>query len=215
MGIARNIADIKARSNSALIVAVTKNMSIPKIIEALEAGICDIGENRVQEASTKYGAIKASFPNVRWHMVGHLQTNKVKAALLMFDVIQSVDSFHLALEINKRASKPQEIFIEVNTSGEDSKYGVNPSDALELIRSISKLTNIKIGGLMTLGPLTQDKEKIRESFRTLRRLRDEIQAAGFSQVKHLSMGMSSDYPLAIEEGSDIIRIGRAIFERED
>lgn len=215
MGIAENIAEIKAQARSALIVAVTKSIPAPKILEALEAGIADIGENRVQEASAKYEAITARFPKVRWHMIGHLQTNKVKAALRIFDVIQSVDSFHLAQEISKRASKPVEVFIEVNTSGEESKYGVGPSGALELIRSISKLASINMTGLMTLGPLTQDKERIRGSFRKLRELRDEIQAAGFAQVRHLSMGMSSDYPLAIEEGSDIIRVGSAIFKRED
>jgi hypothetical protein len=214
MGIRENIADIRARAGSALIVAVTKNVEVPQIIEAIEAGITDIGENRVQEAKAKFAEIKSRFPDVKWHMIGHLQKNKVKAALLMFDVIQSVDSFELAEEIDKRANRMVECFIEVNTTGEESKYGINPNDLFELLKSISNLKNIKVAGLMTMGPLTQDKYLIRRSFRKLRELRDRAQAGGFPEVKHLSMGMSNDYPLAIEEGSDIIRIGRAIFSRE-
>jgi hypothetical protein len=212
--IAENIREIKAKAKSALIVAVTKNVEIPQIIEAIEAGITDIGENRVQEAKAKFAEIKNKFPDVKWHMIGHLQKNKVKAALLMFDVIQSVDSFELAEEIDKRANRIVECFIEINTSGEGSKYGVNPDDLFELLKSLSNLKNIKVAGLMAMGPLTQDKDLIRRSFRKLRELRDRAQAGGFPDVKHLSMGMSDDYPLAIDEGSDIIRVGRAVFKRK-
>ena len=208
MGIRENIADIRAKAGSALIIAVTKNVEIPQIIEAIEAGVTDIGENRVQEAKTKYSEIKSRFPSVKWHMIGHLQKNKVKAALLMFDVIQSVDSFELAEEINKHADRIVECFIEVNTSGEASKYGIRPQDLPELLEAISNLNKIKVTGLMTMGPLTKDKDLIRRSFKKLRELRDA------AQLKHLSMGMSDDYSLAIEEGSDIIRIGRLIFNRE-
>jgi len=208
MGIRENIAEIKAKAGSARIVAVTKNVEIPQIIEAIEAGVTDIGENRVQEAKTKYSEIKSRFPSVKWHMIGHLQKNKVKAALLMFDVIQSVDSFELAEEINKHADRIVECFIEVNTSGEASKYGIRPQDLPELLEAISNLNKIKVTGLMTMGPLTKDKDLIRRSFKKLRELRDA------AQLKHLSMGMSDDYSLAIEEGSDIIRIGRLIFNRE-
>lgn len=214
MEIAENIREIKAKAKSALIVAVTKNVEIPQIIEAIEAGITDIGENRVQEAKAKFAEIKNKFPDVKWHMIGHLQKNKVKAALLMFDVIQSVDSFELAEEIDKRANRIVECFIEINTSGEGSKYGVNPDDLFELLKSLSNLKNIKVAGLMAMGPLTQDKDLIRRSFRKLRELRDRAQAGGFPDVKHLSMGMSDDYPLAIDEGSDIIRVGRAVFKRK-
>jgi len=214
MGIRENIADIRAKAGSALIVAVTKNVEAPQIIEAIEAGITDIGENRVQEAKAKFAEIKSRFPNIKWHMIGHLQKNKVKAALLMFDVIQSVDSFELAEEIDKRTQRIIECFIEVNTSGEESKYGINPNDLFNLLKSISNLKNIKVAGLMTMEPLTQDKDLIRRSFRKLRELRDRAQSGGFPEVKHLSMGMSDDYPLAIEEGSDIIRVGRAVFKRK-
>jgi hypothetical protein len=126
----------------------------------------------------------------------------------MFDIIQSVDSFPLAEEINKHADRVVECIVEVNTSGEASKYGVKPLDLPLLLRSISNLHNLKVTGLMTMGPLTKDKDLIRRSFKKLRELRDA------AQLKHLSMGMSEDYLLAIEEGSDIIRIGRMIFNRE-
>ena len=199
---------MREKARSVKILAVTKNVELPQIIEAIEAGITDIGENRVQEAKRKFPEIKNKYPNVKYHMIGHLQKNKVKEALELFDVIQSVDSLELAEEINKRARKPVDIFIEVNTSGEESKYGVDPEKAVELVRSASNLKNLKINGLMTIGPLTDDKEKVRSCFKLLRELKEK---AG---VKLLSMGMSDDYPLAIEEGSDIIRIGRTIFHRE-
>lgn len=212
MGIAQNIRDLKSKIGRTKLLAATKEVPLALITEALAAGINDVGENRVQEAQSKIPDLKAQFPNVKFHMIGHLQTNKVKAALKLFDVIQSVDSLHLAQEISQRATKPIEIFIEVNTSGEASKYGVQPEAALELVRQISKLPNLKILGLMTLGPLTADPDRSRKAFRKLKELRDQIRTAGFKEVQHLSMGMSDDYPLAIEAGSDIIRIGRAIFK---
>jgi len=211
MGIAENIRELRAKVKSAVILAATKEVPIPLILEALSAGITDMGENRVQEALLKIPNLKIQFPRAKFHMIGHLQTNKVKAALELFDVIQSVDSQHLAEEINKRAAEPVEIMIEVNTSGEASKFGVEPDKTLELIQQIDQLPNLKIIGLMTLGPLTSDPDQSRMAFRKLRELRDLIASSGYSQVKHLSMGMSDDYPLAIEEGSDIIRIGRIIF----
>lgn len=211
MGIAENIRDLRARVKSVTILAATKGIPVPLIIEALAAGVTDIGENRVQEALLKIPNLKIQFPRVKFHMIGHLQTNKVKDALLIFDVIQSVDSLHLAEEISRRAQKPVEIFMEVNTSGEASKFGVQPDKTLELIQQISKLPNLQITGLMTLGPLTDDLNQSRAAFRKLRELRDSIVGSGYPQVKHLSMGMSDDYPLAIEEGSDIIRVGRIIF----
>lgn len=203
---------MKAKIGKATLLAATKEVPPRLVIEALAAGITDIGENRVQEAQTKIPNLKTQFPNVKFHMIGHLQTNKVKTALELFDVIQSVDSLHLAREISKRTTKPMEIFIEVNTSGEASKYGIQPEAALEMVRQISKLPNLQISGLMTLGPLTADPDQSRKAFRKLRELRDLIAQAGFPLVKLLSMGMSDDFPLAIEEGSDIIRIGRAIFK---
>ncbi len=201
MGIKENIEEIRAKAKGVLLLAVTKNVELPQIIEALEAGITDIGESYVQEAKSKIPILKSKFPKVRFHLIGHLQTNKVKAALELFDVIQSVDSLHLAEEISKRALKPIEIFIEVNTSGEESKFGIAPDQALSLIGRIAGLPNLRLIGLMTIGDGT------RECFRKLRAIKDQ---AGIPGLK-LSMGMSHDYAIAIEEGSDIIRVGTGIF----
>jgi len=209
MSIKENLEKIKAAAGSATIVAVTKGVPIEEMLEAIKAGVTDIGENRIQEALLKIPNLKLQTSNVKFHMIGHLQTNKVKTALELFDVIQSVDSLHLAEEISKRAAKPVEIMIEVNTSGEESKYGVQPEKTLELVRQVSGLPNLKVTGLMTIGPMTSDLRPIKQAFRKLRELRDQ---AG---LKHLSMGMSDDYPLAIEEGSDIIRIGRVLFQKEE
>ena len=209
MSIKENLEKIKAKASSARIVAVTKGVALDGVLEAIQAGITDIGENRIQEAQQKIPSLKKQFPNLKSHMIGHLQTNKVKAALELFDVIQSVDSLHLAEEISKRAAKPVEIMIEVNTSGEASKHGVKPENTMELLSQISRLPNLLISGLMTVGPMTYDIGLIRKAFRELRGLRDK---AG---LEHLSMGMSDDYPLAIEEGSDIIRIGRVLFQKEE
>ena len=207
MGIRENIEEIRAKAKGALLLAVTKNVELPQIIEAIEAGITEIGESYVQEAKTKIPNLKSKFPNVRFHLIGHLQTNKVKTALELFDVIQSVDSYHLAEEISKRAVKPIEVFIEVNTSGEESKFGVAPEKALELFSRIAGLPNLRIAGLMTIGKYTDDENEARACFSKLRTIRDQ---AGIGGLK-LSMGMSHDYALAIEEGSDIIRIGEGIF----
>lgn len=201
MGIKENIEDIRSRAGKALLLAVTKNVEIPQISEAIEAGVTDIGESYVQEARSKIPILKSKFPKVRFHLIGHLQTNKAKTALELFDVIQSVDSLHLAEEISKRATKPVEVFIEVNTSGEKSKYGVAPEEALDLLSRISKFPNLRITGLMTIGDGT------RACFRKLKEIRDRVVIVGLK----LSMGMSHDYALAIEEGSDIIRIGEGIF----
>ena len=201
MGIRENIEEIRAKAKGVLLLAVTKNVELPQVIEAVEAGITDIGESYVQEARTKIPQIKVRFPDLRCHLIGHLQTNKVNTALKLFDVIQSVDSLHLAEEISKRATKPVEVFIEVNTSGEESKFGVAPETALALIGQISGLPNLRIAGLMTVGNGT------RECFKKLWEIRDQAGIAGLK----LSMGMTHDFALAIEEGSDIIRVGTGIF----
>lgn len=209
--IAENISSIKRQIETAgrdiTLLAVTKNVEIPQIIEAIEASITDIGESYVQEAKSKIPIIKSKYPKVRFHLIGHLQTNKVKTALELFDVIQSVDSLHLAEEISKRAEKPVEIFIEVNTSGEASKFGVAPDQALSIIGRIAGLPNLRISGLMTIGKYSDQQDEARACFRKLKEIRDKT---GNPKLK-LSMGMSHDYTLAIEEGSDIIRVGTGIF----
>jgi pyridoxal phosphate enzyme (YggS family) len=195
------------------IVAVTKTVPVERIIEVVKAGIYDIGENKVQELLEK----RKSIDNVRWHFVGHLQTNKVKYIVDFVHLIHSVDSFKLALEIDKRAKKINrvvDVLIEVNTSGELTKYGVKPEEALNLVRQISENCEyVRVKGLMTVAAYLPNPEDVRPMFRTLRELRDEISKFNLRNVemRHLSMGMSNDYEVAVEEGATIVRIGTAIF----
>lgn len=192
-------------------MAVIKNVPLEKIFEALEAGITDLGENRVQEALSRNALIRQKYPAAVFHMIGHLQRNKVRQGLDMFDIIQSVDNRRLVEAIARLAERPISILIEVNTAGEASKFGVEPSKAVELVRFASSFDKIKVQGLMTIGPLSS---KSRPAFRQLRELRDEIASLDLNNVemKYLSMGMSGDWEIALEEGSNLIRLGRAIFE---
>ncbi len=202
------------------IVAVTKGRSVEQIREVIEAGATDIGENKVQEALLKYSEITAPGRGplpVKWHMVGHLQTNKVKDAVKIFDLIQSVDSLHLAEEISKEArkiNKIQDILIEIKTSPEETKSGLKFEGAGEEIMEIIKLDNISIKGLMTIAPLVDNPENARPYFRKLKELMEEINIflTPAFQLQTLSMGMTDDFEVAIEEGSNMVRLGRAIFE---
>ena len=199
------------------IVAVSKSRTIQQIREAIEAGITDIGENRVQEALLKYNAIRTTqyAPHIKWHMVGHLQTNKVKDAVRIFDLIQSVDSLRLAEEINKQAAKInkiQDILIEVKTSPEATKFGFKPEEVIEATGEISQFKNLNIKGLMTIAPLVGNPEEDRPYFRILRELKEQINQLTNHQLTILSMGMTDDFEAAIEEGSNMVRVGRAIFE---
>ncbi len=195
------------------LVAVTKTVDVARIEEAIAAGIEIVGENRVQEAWPKFQVIGN---RVRWHMIGHLQTNKVKRALQFAEVIQSVDSVHLAQEIQKQAEKLDravEVLIEVNTSGESSKFGFSPESVLEGVQQIASLSRLRVKGLMTIGAFLPDPNDVRPCFQLLRRLRDKIAARGLEGVEMdvLSMGMTDDFEVAIEEGSTMVRIGRLIF----
>jgi pyridoxal phosphate enzyme (YggS family) len=195
------------------LVAVTKTVGPDRIQEAVDAGVRVLGENRVQEAAAKIEAVKG---DVTWHMVGHLQRNKVKKAVTMFDLIQSVDSYDLGSEIDRRcrqADKVMRILVEVNTSGEATKCGVTPKRAVELVGRLSELGNVSIQGLMTIGAFTDDENLVRSCFSTLRDTAEEIRRMDLDNVtmQYLSMGMTSDYKLAIEEGSNMVRIGTAIF----
>lgn len=201
------------------IVAVAKNRSSAQIKEAIDAGVYDIGENRVQEAAPKFNDLRSAICDrpLRWHMVGHLQTNKVKEALKMFSCIQSVDSLHLALEIDKQAvkiNKIQDIMLEVKTSPETTKFGLKPQELAGAIKEIARLKNLKILGLMTIAPLSDEPEQARLYFRELRELRDEINRSSLIayRLSDLSMGMTDDFAVAIEEGATMVRLGRAIFE---
>ncbi len=195
------------------LVAVTKTVEADRIEQAVAAGVNIIGESRVQEAKEKYGKVKSE---VIWHLVGHLQRNKAKDAVKIFDLIHSVDSAKLAKEIDKQArkiGKVQEILIEVNVAGEQSKYGLNPEGVITFLKEVSELPNLKIKGLMTMAPLYENPEDCRPCFRKLKELAEEIRAENIENVEmtYLSMGMSNDFEVAIEEGSNMVRIGRAIF----
>jgi pyridoxal phosphate enzyme (YggS family) len=207
----RNPADIE-------IMAVSKNHPAESIISAIEAGIRHIGENRIQEAEAKFRQLTELNPNIKFtrHFVGHLQTNKAGKALLLFDIIQSVDSLHLAETLSKacvNSIRTVNILIQVNTSGEASKYGVKPNEALSLVESISAMPTIQLKGLMTIGAFTDDAKAIRKCFLTLRKLSEKIASYKFpnAQMKFLSMGMTSDFEIAIAEGANLLRIGTAIF----
>ncbi len=192
------------------IVAVAKTVSVEKIEEAIACGIRIIGENRVQEAKQKFIRVGNK---VEWHMVGHLQTNKVKDALRIFSLIHSLDSLRLAEELEKRAEKPIACLIEVNTSKEKTKFGVTPESLYAFFNSIRNLKNVNVMGLMTIGPgwATSDPEASRHCFRLLRDLRDGLVQESHIQLPILSMGMTSDFEIAVEEGANMIRVGTALF----
>jgi pyridoxal phosphate enzyme (YggS family) len=202
------------------LVCVTKGIDTERIKEIISLGIANIGENRVQEAKEKYTILTQTANRkpltVRWHMVGHLQTNKVKYAVRLFDLIHSVDSLKLAQEIDKEAkkiNKIQEVLIEVNTSGERTKFGIEPEKTLSLAEEILKLRNLRLRGMMTIAAILNNPEKARPYFRTLRELRDKIYQLRVTnyELPILSMGMSQDFEVAIEEGATMVRIGTAIF----
>ncbi|MDH3890612.1 MAG: YggS family pyridoxal phosphate-dependent enzyme [candidate division Zixibacteria bacterium] len=193
------------------IVAVTKTHPTVVIQTVVAAGIHEIGESRVQDAEPK---IKEAGPIARYHMVGHLQTNKVRKALGLFDVIQSVDTLKLAEEINRQAGileRRVECLIEVNCSGESQKFGVNPEDSLALISQVAALSNIDLIGLMTIGPFVDDDKVIRRTFARCNELFMSGRESVGDQFDTLSMGMSGDFTLAIAEGATMIRIGSSLF----
>ncbi len=195
------------------IVAVTKTHGPEVVTAAIEAGIADVGENKVQEFLAKAPGVKLP---CRWHLVGHLQTNKVAKVIGRFALVQSVDSQRLAEHLSAtgaRAGVASDILLEVNTSGEESKYGLPPDGTSGACAEIAKLPNIRIRGLMTVGPLVDDAAAVGAAFARLRRLKEEIEAARIANVsmEHLSMGMTDDFEIAIAEGSTMIRLGRVLF----
>jgi hypothetical protein len=204
----RNPADIK-------IIAVSKNFGVDEIREAHNAGLTDFGENKAQELDSKFAQLGNK---VTWHFIGHLQRNKVRFAVNSADYIHSVDSLLIAMEINKRAeklNKIQKILLQVKTSDEETKSGLtNESEIVDIAWYCREFKNIELTGLMTIGPLTDDKKIIRQSFHYLSNLRDSLKDEGL-ELKELSMGMTSDYDIAIEEGATMLRIGTAIFGERD
>lgn len=200
-----------------LLVAVTKLHSPAEINEAIDAGITDIGENKVQEIMNKYEDVKP----VRWHLIGHLQTNKVKYIIDKVCMIHSVDSLHLAKEINKRAAQhdlTMDILIQVNSAMDERKFGITTDETDELIREIAETCpNVRIRGLMCIAPFEEDPEDAREYFAAVKQIYDRYADAEIENVdfQYLSMGMTNDFEVAVEEGSNLIRVGTAIFGYRD
>ncbi|MDH7504455.1 MAG: YggS family pyridoxal phosphate-dependent enzyme [Verrucomicrobiota bacterium] len=196
---------------SVALVAVSKGHPPETVCAAADLGVTVFGENRVQEAKAK---IPLCPGRLKWHMVGHLQTNKVRDALALFDMIHSVDSLHLATEINKaaeRLSRFVPILLEVNVAGESTKYGYNPDKLLAELPMLNALPRLEIRGLMTMAPWTPDPERVRPVFRRLRELKGKCEEVLGAPMEHLSMGMSGDFEVAIEEGATMVRIGTALF----
>ena len=216
MNIEKNLDRIlKEIPQNVTLVAVTKHRSIEEIQRVVDYGIKDLGENRVQELLDKYDKIKG---DIRWHLIGHLQTNKVKYIIDKVDLIHSVDSVKLAKEINTQAKKHElimRILIQVNVSMEDSKFGIEVEEVESFLQQISHESNISVAGFMTMAPFTENIEETRHIFRKMREIYDKIKdnqdAFKNVNIETLSMGMTNDCPVAIEEGSNLVRIGRGIF----
>ena len=216
MDIARNIAEVRERiahaaaragrsSDEITIIAVTKYVDDSAIQQAVEAGIKHFGENRVQETQRKILRLPGSGLCPTWHMIGHLQRNKVQTALKIFDIIHSVDSIRLAQSISAQAERILPVLLQVNVAGERTKGGFQRDELSEAVAEISKMPNLSLKGLMTIAPLVDDPEEVRPVFKELRELRTSF------GMEHLSMGMSNDFEIAVEEGATMVRLGRIIF----
>ncbi len=196
-----------------LLLAVSKTIDVPKIKEAVACGLNSLGENRVQEIMEKYEPMG---DGINWHLIGHLQTNKVKYIIDKVCLIHSVESIKLATEIDKKAEKSgvvMDILVEVNMAGEESKFGIAPSECESFIRELSKFKNIRVKGLMTVAPFTENPEDNRIYFRKLKEMLVDINSKNIDNINmcELSMGMTGDYEVAIEEGATIVRVGTGIF----
>ncbi len=195
------------------IVAVTKGFGTDAIRAALAAGIADIGENRVQEAVQKQEEIGAGNRELgmRWHLIGHLQRNKARVVPGRFELVHSVDSIELATELDRRAEVPLRVLLQVNVAGETQKSGCALDETPALARAVAALTHLRLEGMMTMAPLTDDEDVQRRTFRGLRVLRDRIKEEEGLWLPTLSMGMSSDYASAVQEGATVIRLGTVLF----
>ncbi len=224
MRVAENVAFVRERIRRAaeranrrpdeiLLVGATKTVDVGTIREAIDAGVTVFGENRVQEAAPKITEIGDA---AKWHFIGHLQRNKVKDAFELFEMVQSLDSLALAMEMEKRGTKlgrTIRVLVEVNVGAEETKFGTAADDTLDLVRSLAELPHLSVEGLMTIPPLFADPEESRPYCRALRRLRDEIESVGIPGISmgELSMGMTNDFEVAVEEGATMVRIGTALF----
>jgi len=203
-------AERASRDPSAVtLVAVTKTVSVERIHEAITLGLRILGENRVQEAIPKMDEIGPA--NVDWHLVGHLQTNKVKFIEGRFQMVQSIDSTGVAQALDHRLGSPLEVLIEVNVAEEPQKTGAMPADLPAIAAVVASAGHLRLGGLMTVAPLVSDPEQVRLIFRRLRTLRDSTSQELGMPLPVLSMGMTDDYPIAVEEGATMLRLGRALF----
>ena len=201
-------------NDEVVLIAVTKTQSVPVIREAVAAGLSVVGENRVQEAVEK--AAQLTDLSLEWHLIGHLQTNKVKQAVALFSLIHSVDSERLACEIDRcarLAGKVQKVLIQVNVAGEESKSGISPSQAEDLALLMDSLPNLRLCGVMTIAPLVEDAELTRPVFREMRILFEQLRQKVLrpEEFRWLSMGMTHDYRIAVSEGANMIRIGTGLF----
>ncbi|MEH7400731.1 MULTISPECIES: YggS family pyridoxal phosphate-dependent enzyme [Bacillaceae] len=202
-----NAAKVRAKRNDEVtLIAVTKQVSTEVAKEVLAEGILQLGENRFEGLKEKQEHIKS---DVVWHFIGSLQTRKVKDVIHRIDYLHSLDRLSLAEEIQKRAAEPLKCFIQVNVSGEDSKHGIHPNDVIEFARQLSEFDKVQVVGLMTMAPFTEDVTIIRNSFKGLKELQEKVKNLQIANIScsELSMGMSNDFEIAIEEGATFIRIG--------
>ncbi|WP_096464896.1 YggS family pyridoxal phosphate-dependent enzyme [Aneurinibacillus soli] len=217
--IAQACARVKRSPEDVEIVAVTKYVSLATTQAAIEAGIRHLGESRTQDAIPKWNALGADA--AVWHFIGHLQTNKVREMIGRFPYVHSLDRLSLATELNRRgvaAGVTTKCFLQVNISGEESKHGLAPEEAADFLNAVHNLTHLEVIGLMTMAPYTENPEETRPVFQGLRELRDRLQEKNIpnAPLAHLSMGMSNDYEIAVEEGATFIRLGSTLVgdERE-
>jgi len=206
--------------NDISMVLATKTVDPDRILEAARLGYTKIGENRVQEAEQKIERMGIDSENLEWHFIGHLQSNKVNKVVAFASMIESIDRLKIVRKLNRRLikmDKTMDVLIQVNTSGENSKYGIHPSEIISFVKKVASYDRVCIKGLMTIGLFSDDWPKIRAGFRMLRELRELVKGQNIPGVEmnHLSMGMTNDFEIAIEEGATMIRLGRAIFGRRD
>jgi pyridoxal phosphate enzyme (YggS family) len=207
---------IRGLNSRVKLLAVSKTFDRALVLAAIQAGLNEFGESKIQEAEEKIPAVNALHDNVKWHFIGHLQTNKTAKAVKLFDCIQSIDSLRLAEKVSAAAAggKPVEALLELKVSAEEAKFGILPDEARAVIEGIKKFPGIRIAGLMTMAPYSDDPESARLYFKKARALFDELKRnsqSGNVAMETLSMGMSGDYRVAIEEGSTMVRIGSGIF----
>lgn len=204
---------VNREANNVQIIAVTKEVSVERTQEAIAAGLTHLGENRPEGLNRKLSAIQA---HVNWHYIGSLQTRKVKQVINSIDYLHSLDRLSLAEEIEKRAVKPVKCFIQVNVSGEESKHGLSMEEVLPFVESMKSFTKVEVVGLMTMAPNTEDEALIRTVFKQLKQCQQQIAEQGFAHAPctELSMGMSNDFEIAVEEGATFVRVGTALVGNE-